>query len=187
MGLLFMVHVCKMIISPSTFFSFLKFWFSGPLRGWRSKRARYSPKSENIMYVTLHISGAIHHMIRHLHKCKMMGSPVVVVVGFFSFFQNFGFSGCSWGIRKKMAQNDKKFSQSCPISQDPFIIWLSFVVRKCKIIKSPGLFFIFSKLWFFGLLGGSKGKKWPKMAKNSVVPFISRAIYHMIFIYGTHV
>ena len=30
-------------------------------------------------------------------------------------------------------------------------------------------FFIFSKFWFLGLLGGSKGKKWPKMTKNFVL------------------
>ena len=29
-------------------------------------------------------------------------------------------------------------------------------------------FFIFSKFWFFKLLVGSKGKKWPKMTKASV-------------------
>ena len=89
MGLLFMVHVCKMIISPSTFFSFLKFWFSGPLRGWRSKRARYSPKSENIMYVTLHISGAIHHMILHLlyTSVKWWGLQLWLLLVFFHFFK----------------------------------------------------------------------------------------------------
>ena len=112
-----------------------------------------------------------------------MGSPVVVVVGFFSFFQNFGFSGCSWGIRKKMAQNDKKFSQSCPISQDPFIIWLSFVVRKCKIIKSPGLFFIFFKIMIFWVVRRVKGQKMAQNNKNlSVMPFILGTIHHMIFI-----
>ena len=31
-------------------------------------------------------------------------------------------------------------------------------------------FFIFSKFWFFGLLGGSKSKNWSKMTKNSVWP-----------------
>ena len=31
------------------------------------------------------------------------------------------------------------------------------------------VFFFFSKFLFFGLLGGSKGKKWPKMTKNSVL------------------
>ena len=39
----------------------------------------------------------------------------------------------------------------------------------CKITISPGIFFIFSKFWFFGLLvgeGGGKGNKWsPKWEK----------------------
>ena len=29
-------------------------------------------------------------------------------------------------------------------------------------------FFIFSKLWFFGLLRGQKGKKWPKLKNNYI-------------------
>ena len=33
---------------------------------------------------------------------------------------------------------------------------------------SPGVFFIFVKFWFFGLLGGKKGKKWPKI-KNKYI------------------
>ena len=32
---------------------------------------------------------------------------------------------------------------------------------------SPGVFFIFSKFWFFGLVGW-KGKKWSKVTKNYV-------------------
>ena len=40
------------------------------------------------------------------------------------------------------------------------------MVHKCKIIISPENF-IFSKFWFLGLLGGSKGKKWSKLTKNS--------------------
>ena len=39
------------------------------------------------------------------------------------------------------------------------------VVHNCKMIISPGVFFIFSSFWFFGLLGESKGKKWPKLTK----------------------
>ena len=36
--------------------------------------------------------------------------------------------------------------------------------------------------------GGKRGKNGPKLQKNlSVVPFISETIYHMVFIYGTHV
>ena len=56
------------------------------------------------------------------------------------------------------------------------------MVYMCKIIISPGSFFIFSKFWFFGLLGGwgvggvggvgrgggVKGQKMVQMTKNSV-------------------
>ena len=68
-----------------------------------------------------------------------------------------------------MVQNEKKFCPSCSISQEPYIRWSSFVVCKCKMIIYSGFFPIFSKLWFFRLLGGSKGIKWPEMTKNSVV------------------
>ena len=87
---------------------------------------------------------------------------------------------------QKIVQNDKRFCLSCSISQEPYIIWLSFVIHRWKMIISPGFFSFFSKFWYFGLLVGSDGKKWPKMTKNSFVPYIG-AIYHMILIYGTHV
>ena len=46
-------------------------------------------------------------------------------------------------------------------------------------------FFILSKFWFFGLLGGSKGKNGPKWQKTlSIAPYISGTIHHML---GTHV
>ena len=35
-------------------------------------------------------------------------------------------------------------------------------------MTSPVAFFIFSKFQFSRSLGGQKGKKWPKMMKNSV-------------------
>ena len=86
-----------------------------------------------------------------------------------------------------MVQNDKKFCPSCFISQKPYIIWLSFMVHLCKIIISPSAFFIFSKFWSSGLLGGKRGKNSPKWQKIlSVTPDISQAIHHMIVIYGTH-
>ena len=59
-----------------------------------------------------------------------------------------------------MVQDDKKLFF---ISQEPYIISLSLVVHKYKMI-SPVIFFIFSKLWFFGLLGGSKGKTDKKLS-----------------------
>ena len=53
------------------------------------------------------------------------------------------------------------------MSQEANIIWLSFVTDKCKMKISLGVLFIFSKCWFFWLLGGAKGKKKLKMTKNS--------------------
>ena len=67
-----------------------------------------------------------------------------------------------------MTQNDKKFCLLHPISQEPFIIWFSFMMHICKMIISAGFYFIFSKFWFFGLFNGINSKKWSKMTKNSV-------------------
>ena len=96
--------------------------------------------------------------------CKMVISP-----GVFSFFQNFDFFDCQ---RDKRAKNGPKWqkilSVTCSISQEPYLIWLSFMVHMCKVIISPGDYFIFSKFWFFRLLGGWKCKKWSKMTKNAV-------------------
>ena len=81
-----------------------------------------------------------------------------------------------------MVKNDKKFCLSHSISQEPYIIWLSFIMQMCKMIISAGVFFFcccccfFSILefWFFGLSEGSKGKKWPKMANISLSHSISQ-------------
>ena len=67
-----------------------------------------------------------------------------------------------------MAQNGKQLYLSHCISQEAYIIWLWFLVHMCKMMASPGACFIFSKLWFSGLLGGKKGKNWSKMTKISV-------------------
>ena len=84
---------------------------------------------------------------------------------FFNFFKILIF----WIVRgvkgKKMVQNDKKICLLHSISQEPYIIWLSFMVHMCKMIISPGVFFSFSKFWFFGLLGG-EGVKWEKTVQN---------------------
>ena len=117
-----------------------------------------------------------------VHKCKMMVSGC-----FFCFFKIMIFRVVNGVKGQKMAQN-KKFCLSHSISQEPFIIWSSFVIHNCKLIVSPGFFFIFFKFWFFLLLGGSKCKNGPKWQKTlSVVLYISGSIHHMIFIYGTHV
>ena len=101
--------------------------------------------------------------------------------GFFSFFQNFAFSSC-YGVKgQKMAQNDRNFCPLYSIFQEPYIIWWLFMVHMCKMIISPGVFFMFSKFWYSGLLlggGGGTAKNAPKWKKIlSVVLHISGTIH----------
>ena len=46
-----------------------------------------------------------------------------------------------------MVQNGKKICPFCFMSQEPYIIWFSFVVHKYKIMISPGVFFHFFKIF----------------------------------------
>ena len=55
----FLAHLCKMMISPGSFFSFSKFWFCELLE---SKRVKNVPKWQKILSVKLYISGTIHHV-----------------------------------------------------------------------------------------------------------------------------
>ena len=55
----FMVHMSKMIISPSNFFSFTKFLFSVGGGGLKGQKIVQMTKN----YVVLYISGTIHDMI----------------------------------------------------------------------------------------------------------------------------
>ena len=77
---------------------------------------------------------------------------------FFHFFKILIF----WVVRgvkvQIMVLNDKKFCSSHSISKGPYIIWLSFMVHMCKMIISPGVFFILSKFWFFRFLGSKRAK-----------------------------
>ena len=69
-------------------------------------------------------------------------------------------------LGQKMFQNEKKFYLLHSISQEPYIIWLSCMVHICKMVISPGVFFFFSKFWFFRLFGGLKGQKTVQNDKN---------------------
>ena len=72
-----------------------------------------------------------------------------------------------------MAQNNKKFWQSRFISQEPCIIWLSFMVQMCKAIISPSVFFNF-KILIFQVVRGIKGQK---MTQNNKKFCPSRSIF----------
>ena len=55
-------------------------------------------------------------------------------------------------------------------------IWSWFLVHMCKMMTPPDAFFIFSKFWFCGLLGGWKGKNWSKMT-NILSHSMSQELY----------
>ena len=129
--------------------------------------AKTGSKWQKIMSVFFHISEAVHHMIV-ICVTQVWNDDISRV--FFHFFF-------------KMTKN----SMLCSISQELYIIWLSFVVHKCKMMISQG-FFHFFKILVFQFVSGVKGQKWPKMARIlSIVLHISGTIHHKIFIYDTHV
>ena len=91
---------------------------------------------------------------------------------FFSFIQNFDFLGAVRGEEGQKSQNDINFCPSHSISQEP-----SLLVHKCKMIISPGIFFIVSTNFFSRIVRGSNCKQRLKMIKNSVrAPYILGAI-----------
>ena len=67
---------------------------------------------------------------------------------------------------QKTVKNDKKICLSHFISQEPYIIWLPFMVQICKIMMSPSVFFNV-KILMFQVVRGWKGQKKPKTLKIS--------------------
>ena len=59
-----MVHMCKIIISPSGFFIFSKCWFFGLLEGSGGDGVKYTKwyNMKKDLSVMVHISGTIYHM-----------------------------------------------------------------------------------------------------------------------------
>ena len=109
------------------------------------------------------------------------------IIYFFFFFKSLIFRIISGrkGVLKghKMTQNDKQFCLSRSISQEPSIIWLWFLVHMCKMMISLANFFIFQN-FDFGVLGGWKGKKWPKLPILACFPLYLRncRLYHSDFV-----
>ena len=73
----------------------------------------------------------------------------------------------------------------CSVSQEPYIIWLSFMVHMCKKLISWDGVFIFFKILIFSVVRGRKvqknGPKWQKIL--SVMLHIWGTIHHMTVIY----
>ena len=118
---------------------FFKIWFSGlvyRVKGWKmaqnEKKFCLSRSISQELYIIWFL-----FMVR---MCKMIISPGIVFI-----FSKFSFPKLLGGKREKRVKNDKNFCLSHYISQEPYIIWLLFVKHQCKMIISPGAFFIFSK------------------------------------------
>ena len=82
----FMVHMCKMIISPGVFFQFFKILIFQVVRDCR--RAKNCPKWQKLLSVALYISGTIHHMTV-IYATHMLNDNIFRC--FLHFFQNFDF------------------------------------------------------------------------------------------------
>ena len=172
-----------MIISLVGFFHFFKILIFQVVRGVKGQETVQNDKnfcpscfvSQELYIIWLSCM---------VHMCKMIISPDSL---FFHFFKILICRVVRWVKGQKMVQNDKKFCRLRMISQEPYIIWLSFVVHICKMI-SPHVFFIFQNFDFSGYQGAERAKNGPKWQKNlSVTPYISGTIYHMSFICSTQI
>ena len=138
----FLVHIFKMIISPCI----LIFEVVRGLKG--EKMAQNDQK----FYLLHSIPQELYIVWSSfmVHVCKMIIFPGML----FHFFKIL----ITWVVRGLkgwlMVQNDKNFCPLYSISQEPYIIWLSFMVYMCKMIIFAGIFSFSSKFWFSGLLRG---------------------------------
>ena len=129
MWLSFIVHMCKMIITPGSFFIFFKILIFWVVKG---KKTVQNDKK----FFPLHSMSQEQYIIWlsfMIHVCKM-----IISSGVFLYFHNLIF----WvhrGVKgQKTVQNDKKFCLLHSISQKRYIIWLSFMVQMWKMTISPG-------------------------------------------------
>ena len=181
---IFMVHMCKMIISPGVFFFiFFKMLILLVTIGVKGQEM---VQNDNKFCLTHSIYQELYIIWSSfvVHICKMIISPC--------FFSKCWFSGLLEEVKQKIVQNDKIFCLLLSASQEPYI--MSFVLHNCRMIISPGGFFfffssLFSKFWFFGLLVGWKGKKWAKLTINSVcdTPYLRNHVSYDCHLWCTRV
>ena len=106
-----MVHMCKMIISPGVFLHFFKILIFCVVRGVKGQEMVENDKK--LIRCARYLRNYLSFMV-HMHE--MMISPGI------SFFKILIFQVVSGAKGQKMVQNDKKYCQSCLISQEPYII-----------------------------------------------------------------
>ena len=84
-----------------------------------------------------------------------------------------------------MVENVKKLCLSCSISEEPCIIWLSFMVHLCKLIISLAVFSFFQS---FDLANWrhKRAKNGPKWQKIVAVSFVSQEPCMILFWFLVH-
>ena len=101
---------------------------------------------------------------------------------FFLFFKNFDFLG------QKLGKSHKWPKITCNSIHIIFcelnIMWLWFLVHWCKMMISPGIFFIFQKFWFFGAKSVERAKRGLNSLCWCAHHFLV-TISHMSMIFGT--
>ena len=107
----FMVHMCQMIIAPGTFSYFFKILIFQAIREVKFQKTVQNDKSSvrHPPYLRNHIS----------YDCHLWYSFVKwqYLQKFFSFFQNFDFSGFSWWGWGR-AKNGSKWQQNLSVALD---------------------------------------------------------------------
>ena len=118
-----MVHMCKLILAPRVSFFFQNLIFQ-VVRGVKGQKN--SLKWQKILSIIPHISETINNMIFRYGTHAQSDS---FSRHYFHFFKILNF----WVHREvkgqKTVQNDKKVCLLCSISQEPCIIWFSFMVH----------------------------------------------------------
>ena len=102
---------------------------------------------------------------------------MMISLGRFSIFSKFWFFGLFVGQKMTKWPKMKRFCLSHFILREPYILWFSFMVGMCKMIISSGVFFIFLKFWFSGLLGGKRVKNCQKWQKILLLNSMSQETY----------
>ena len=155
----FVVHKCEMM-KYRVFLFFFKILIFRVVNGVKGQKMAQNNKKLCMLLSTSQEPYIIWSSFV-VHNCNLISSSV-----FFIFFKIV----ISWIVSKvkeyKMAQNDKKLCLAHSISQEPYIIWFSFLIHLCKMMVRPGIFSFF-KIMIFRAVRGVKEQKMVQNDKKS--------------------
>ena len=167
------------MISPGTCFIFKILVFQA-VRGTKGQKMAQNDKNS-----------VCHTSYLRNHNCLLWYTCVkwLYISRIFFYFLKMLIFWVAIGVKgQKMTQHEKKLCLLYSIYQEPYIIWLSFVVHMFKMIISLVVFFQIFKILIFQVIRrvkeqniGVKGQKITLNDKKSCVSFhISGSIRYMI-------